>query len=128
MSRNLEITIEEELLSEVDYYCAVYSIDRSTAINFLLNGALQTALPNPNWLIEAEPDVDERDPYSSEQSASENINSSQPSPPSEDADLDQVPDWLKGMEIAAPIRNRSIPDLSASPLVQNRHNKQTNTD
>ena len=51
----IEISLQEEVLGCLDDYCDVYAIDRSMAIGHLLQGALHSALPDPDWLKEDKP-------------------------------------------------------------------------
>ncbi|MFL0793183.1 MAG: hypothetical protein AB8B70_08465 [Prochlorococcus sp.] len=50
MAETIEIMLEPELVAWLDYYCSIYGVERSDAASHLLQGALQTALPNPVWL------------------------------------------------------------------------------
>jgi len=51
----IEISLQEEVLGCLDDYCDVFAIDRSMAIGHLLQGALHSALPDPDWFQEDKP-------------------------------------------------------------------------
>ena len=98
----IEISLQEEVLDCLDDYCDVYAIDRSMAIGHLLQGALHSALPDPDWFKEDKP-------LTANASANSRDSASRTSP--------------AGTSKATPMAPRNEA-LAANPLIQKRHNTQ----
>ena len=115
MSVPITITLDSDLIAWLDYYCSIYGVDRNDASSHLLNGALQTALPNPEWLELAYHQQEELN------SPSEFVTSDYTTQTQQQR-MSQSPRFNQPLSIqSSPTRSDRFDTLNRNPIVQNRH-------